>query len=62
MRAAFIVLALGGLLAGCHREPSFDERYDTANKTIADRVKAIDGQIAGTAAPPVDEEGDEGGN
>lgn len=48
------VLALAALLGGCKREPDFEERYDAANKTIVDKAKAIDAQIAGTGVPPAD--------
>ncbi|MEE4450018.1 hypothetical protein [Novosphingobium resinovorum] len=53
MRAGMLtVLALAALLGGCKREPSFDERYDAANKSIVERAKRIDAQIAATGAPP----------
>ncbi|KMS59480.1 hypothetical protein V474_09785 [Novosphingobium barchaimii LL02] len=59
MRKAVIpVLALAALLGGCKREPDFQERYDAANKTIVDKAKAIDAQIAGTGVPPDDAEQD----
>lgn len=55
MRAGLIVtLALAALLSGCKREPTFEERYKAANKTIVDRAKQIDAQIAATGSPPLD--------
>ncbi len=51
MRAGIAtILALAALLGGCKREATFEERYDTANRTIVDRAKRIDAQIAGSAA------------
>ncbi|MBL0915244.1 MAG: hypothetical protein IBJ13_06945 [Sphingopyxis sp.] len=44
MRRAAILLPL--LLAACHQEPSFDERYDKAAKEIDTRAKAMDADIA----------------
>ncbi len=42
----------GGLgLAGCQREPSFDERYDAASDRIEATAREIDARIAGTDAP-----------
>lgn len=57
MRTGLVLaLALAASLGGCKREPTFEERYDAANKSIVERAKRIDAQIAGTAAPPADEE------
>ncbi|WP_159975668.1 MULTISPECIES: hypothetical protein [unclassified Novosphingobium] len=62
MRKVLIsVLALAALLGGCKREPDFEERYDAANKTIVDKAKAIDAQIAGTGVPPAEAEQDDNG-
>ena len=44
MRGLAILLPL--LLAACHQEPSFDERYDKAAKEIDARAKAMDKDIA----------------
>ena len=44
MRRLAILLPL--LLAACHQEPSFDERYDKAAKEIDARAKAMDKDIA----------------
>jgi len=52
------VLVLVGLLGGCKREPDFDERYDAANRTIVQKAKEIDAQVAGTGVPPADAETD----
>ncbi|MBO9723659.1 MAG: hypothetical protein J7530_04720 [Novosphingobium sp.] len=48
------VILLAGLVAlsGCHKEPSFEERYDAANENIAKRARDIDARIAGTDTPP----------
>ena len=34
------------LLAACHDEPSFDERYDKAAKEVEARAKRMDADIA----------------
>lgn len=34
------------LLAACHDEPSFDERYDKAAKEVEARAKQMDADIA----------------
>ncbi len=49
-----VLILLAGLVAlsGCHKEPSFEERYDAANEKIAKRARDIDAQIAGTATAP----------
>jgi hypothetical protein len=39
------------LLAGCRKEPDFDERYDAASKTIGQTAKEIDAQVSGSPAP-----------
>lgn len=45
MRVLIVIAALAAL-AGCEREPSFDERYgDTANQ-IQNRGRAIDRDLA----------------
>jgi len=41
-----MVLLLPLLLAACHSEPAFDERYDKAAKEIEARAKAMDANIA----------------
>lgn len=43
MRAAAILGAL--LLCACEREPSFDERYETAQESIEDKAKELDAQL-----------------
>ena len=46
------------LVAGCGREPSFDERYATAEKDIRDKAATMDAEMAaqeqagGAAQPP----------
>ncbi|MFT4054455.1 MAG: hypothetical protein QM681_08100 [Novosphingobium sp.] len=58
MRSGLIVaFALAALLGGCKREPTFEERYKAANKTIVDRAKEIDAQIAATGSPPMEGNG-----
>ena len=44
MRGVLLFLPL--LLAACHREPDFDERYDKAAKEIEARAKTMDADIA----------------
>ena len=44
MRAVALLLPL--LLAACHREPDFDERYDKAAAEIEARAKAMDADVA----------------
>lgn len=55
-RAFLVGLALALTLAGCKREPDFNERYDTATKSIVDRAKEIDSQIQATGVPPVEKD------
>lgn len=43
MRRAALLLPL--LLAACHQEPDFDDRYDKAAKEIEARAKAMDAEI-----------------
>jgi hypothetical protein len=44
MRGLALIGAL--LLAGCNREPSFDERYATAEKTIREKAAEMDAELA----------------
>ena len=44
MRRLALMLPL--LLAACHKEPAFDERYDKAAKEIEARAKTMDADIA----------------
>lgn len=46
MRAVALLLPL--LLAACHDEPSFDERYDKATRDVEARAKQMDADIAET--------------
>lgn len=47
MRGAGILIVCLFALAGCHREPDFDERYDNANDKIRNTAVQIDAQISG---------------
>lgn len=53
----FAAFALVALLSGCKREPTFEERYKAANRTIVDRARQIDAQIAATGSPPLEDDG-----
>ena len=44
MRAGAAVLALVAL-AACQQEPTFDERYDTAQDKIEGMARDIDGEL-----------------
>jgi hypothetical protein len=44
MRCALLLLPL--LLAACHQEPDFNERYDKTAKEIETRARAMDADIA----------------
>ncbi|WP_395333391.1 hypothetical protein WBP06_07510 [Novosphingobium sp. BL-8H] len=44
---AAAVLALGG----CHREPTFDERYKAAQTQIDQKAREIDTQAMGSGVP-----------
>lgn len=52
-----VLILLAGLVAlsGCHKEPSFEERYEAANEKISKRARDIDAQIAGTSTPPAED-------
>jgi hypothetical protein len=39
-------LAMLVLAAGCHREPSFDERYFSAEQALRDKSASIDSDLA----------------
>ena len=54
MRAAFLVPLL--LLAACKDEPRFEERYEKAAKEIEARAKAMDADIAKSAAAAASED------
>ncbi|MFM6933062.1 MAG: hypothetical protein ACKOUT_12555 [Novosphingobium sp.] len=49
MRLILICAALLAL-AGCKAEPTFDERYDAAQKALDAKSKAIDGELAVAAS------------
>lgn len=44
MRGCIAIAVL--TLAGCHKQPSFDERYDKAQAEIHDKAAAIDAELA----------------
>ncbi|WP_260921722.1 hypothetical protein [Novosphingobium sp. 9] len=53
--ALLAVVAGAACLGGCHREPTFDERYSEAQQSIGKTAKEIDTQIdAGMRAVPTD--------
>lgn len=62
MRRAVFLLTAPLLLAACHKEPDFEERYHKAAEEIEARAKAMDADIAksdrvvsgGAAAAPKD--------
>lgn len=43
MRGAAVLALLA--LAGCQREPSFDERYDAASKSVAASGAALESEL-----------------
>ena len=43
MRSAIILAAIA--LSACQSEPSFDERYDTAQETIEAKAKELDAKL-----------------
>ena len=56
MRGAVIIAALA--LGACESEPSFDERYDTAQETIEAKAKELDAELEEKS--PIVEEAPEG--
>ena len=40
-----VALGLALTLTGCHREPSFDDRFANASATIANQSSAMDNQM-----------------
>lgn len=50
-RAAWVFVGCLASLAGCKREPSFDERYQAADKHIRETVQEIDAQMSGSPTP-----------
>jgi len=57
MRRLFLAAALLAL-GGCHREPTFDERYEAARSQIDEKAREIDAQATGTAVPSTVDEDD----
>ena len=57
MRGAVIMAALA--LAACESEPSFDERYDTAQGTIEAKAKALDAELEQATLPHGEDEPEE---
>ena len=45
MRRSGMIMCLA--LLGCSQQPTFDERYEEAEKAIRDKAAAIDEEIAG---------------
>ena len=52
MRGVVILAALA--LCACESEPSFDERYDTAQETIEAKAKALDAELEQPPLPDAD--------
>ena len=50
MRAGAAVLTLVAL-AACQQEPTFDERYDTAQDKIEGMARDIDGELKASLPP-----------
>jgi hypothetical protein len=42
------------LLVACRQEPTFDERYDAAEKELQDRATEIDAELATQSVPEVE--------
>lgn len=45
------ILALALALAGCSREPSFDERYAKTEQQLSEKALAIDRDLAAAKEP-----------
>lgn len=60
MRCAWPLALVLVLLGGCKREPTFEERYEAASKTIVSRAKQIDVEVAATEPPPLPDDADGG--
>ena len=54
MRGVVILAALA--LCACESEPSFDERYDTAQETIEAKAKALDAELEQATLPDGEDE------
>ncbi len=52
MRGVVILAALA--LCACESEPSFDERYDTAQETIEAKAKELDAELEQAPLPDAD--------
>ena len=52
MRGVVILAALA--LCACESEPSFDERYDTAQETIEAKAKELDAELEQPPLPDAD--------
>ncbi|MEC7400210.1 MAG: hypothetical protein VYD00_09370 [Pseudomonadota bacterium] len=52
MRGVVILAALA--LCACESEPSFDERYDTAQETIEAKAKELDAELEPPPPPDAD--------
>ncbi len=50
MRRTVAVCTLALLLAGCHKEPDFNERFDKAQHELEASAKSIDRDIAASAS------------
>ena len=52
--AAGLALYGGFALAACHKEPTFDERFDTAKTDIEKTAKGIDAELSPVPADDTD--------
>ena len=52
MRRAVILAAIS--LGACQSEPSFDERYDSAQQTIEAKAKELDAELDDPPEPQAD--------
>ncbi|TCM22008.1 hypothetical protein EDF56_101685 [Novosphingobium sp. PhB165] len=56
MRRAILCVVSLAALAGCHREPTFDERYAAARAKIDTTAREIEAQASGSAVPTAEED------
>lgn len=56
MRRICLCAAATLLIAGCHREPTFDERYEAARTKLDKTAREIDAQAQGSGVPAEENE------